>query len=240
MSSRLERLLGMEHLIRKGAYPNVETLCQMFDVRPRSIYQDLRMLRQEAGLSIAFDRARNGYYIENPEKTLPAFELTQEELLSLALSMELFSGLTQQAFEPVLAGALDKIIERNKSKPELTLCGVQPFIRVIGMPAEAPARKVIIELFKACRQRRIVSIRYFAGADKREVSGTVQPRCLLFRGGAWHLIAFCQQIRVLRALPLECISSVVNSRQSGPAEDDHDIDAFVRAFFAPQNHFRPK
>lgn len=232
MASRLERLLRMEHQIRKGAYPNVDTFCQMFDVRPRSIYQDLRMLRREAGLGIVFDRVRNGYYIVNPEKTLPAFELTEDELLSLALSKEMLSSLTQRAVEPLIEGALDKIIDRNNKKAGQRLCSSERFVSVMDTSHSTASFRVILQLFKAWTERRAVTVCYSLHKGEPGITGTMEPRSLVLKGGLWYLVAYCRCSRALRALPAWTISGVTVTRDICTGGNERDTDAFVDLLFS--------
>ena len=58
MRTRLERLLGIEEEIRSGRCPSLDSLCQLFSVKPRTIYEDIRILRERLGLKIQFDRAK--------------------------------------------------------------------------------------------------------------------------------------------------------------------------------------
>lgn len=50
--SRLERLIAMEDEIRRGWYPNVEKFCDMFEVKPRTVYADIRELKERVGLEL--------------------------------------------------------------------------------------------------------------------------------------------------------------------------------------------
>ncbi|GEM_PF-2772958 len=117
MSSRLERLIRMEQQIRNGSYPNVETFCRMFGVKQRTIYEDIRALRQRLGLDIRFDRGRTGYFTPDPNSRLPAFELTQEELFAVGLACELMLKYNDAAFTPVVRSALEKILDRQTACP---------------------------------------------------------------------------------------------------------------------------
>src|SRR5271156_4937421 len=85
VSNRLERLLSMDAEIRLGRYPDVETLCRSYQIKSRTLFEDLRTLRSQLGLDIRFDRSRNGYYNATPSRRLPSFELTEDEFALLAL-----------------------------------------------------------------------------------------------------------------------------------------------------------
>jgi len=48
MSAQLARLLHIDREIRKGAYPSAEELAGLFEVKTRTIYEDIRKLRNQA------------------------------------------------------------------------------------------------------------------------------------------------------------------------------------------------
>lgn len=222
----------MEQQIRKGAYPNVQTFCYMYDVQPRTVYQDLQMLRQMIGLAIVFDRARNGYYIQNPERKLPSFELTDDELIALSFSKELLSTYTRKTFAPLLEGALDKVTDRNKRKSSLNLNELGSFLRLLDANGEAPPRRVFIELFRAWSERCITTITY--SMNTRETSVTVEmlPCCLVLKLGSWYLVAFCLTANSLRVLPAETISSIRTSSRRQSFADSAELNRFVDLFFS--------
>lgn len=232
MSSRLERLLGMEHYIRKGTYPNVEALCQMFGVQPRTVYDDLRLLKQMVGLTIRFDRSHNGYYIENPEKALPSFELTDEELLGLALSKELLSAYSRRTLEPLLASALDKIVDRNKQKTTVKIIEIGSFLRVMDAREFVRTRKIFIELCRAWSDRKVAAITYGTDRKAEPLTGCMEPRCLALHGGVWYLIAVCQSAQALRVIPAQTILEVKLSEEQFSTVDGHDVDGFVKLLFS--------
>jgi len=111
MPSRLERLIRIEQQINQLRYPGVETLCEMFAVKPRTLFEDIRLLKQHMGLAIQFDRNRGGYFNADPNKRLPAFDLTCDELSAVFLAAELLV-VCKKGSKQVVESALSKIINR--------------------------------------------------------------------------------------------------------------------------------
>ena len=231
MPARLERLLRMEHEIRRGSYPSIQTFCAMFDVQPRTVFEDIRMLRQEAGLEIAFDRLRKGYFNANPDKRLLSLDLMDDELLALSLSKELLSKYTGGIFESVLQGALDKIVERSKRKTPLKLIDTKSLIRFKDIEAMPPTRKVFVDLLIACSQGSVVCITESDGDAQKQQISTVEPRCLVANKGSWHLVANCRQTNALRNIPVHKIHDVKVLAQVCSPADATALDAFVDKAF---------
>ena len=47
MATRLERLVAMDDMIRRGRYPDKQILCEMFEVKERTVFEDIRYLKEE-------------------------------------------------------------------------------------------------------------------------------------------------------------------------------------------------
>ena len=102
MVTRLQRLISIEREIRCGRYPSVTDFCSMFCVKPRTVYNDIRILRDELGSGIQFDRLRKGYYNPLPEQKIPLFELTRDEVRLLACALQLLFNLRAEVRPAVL------------------------------------------------------------------------------------------------------------------------------------------
>jgi hypothetical protein len=61
MPTRLERLVCIKQEIDRGGYPDVQKLCAMFEIQPRTLHEDIRMMREMMGLEIRHDKYHNGY-----------------------------------------------------------------------------------------------------------------------------------------------------------------------------------
>jgi predicted DNA-binding transcriptional regulator YafY len=72
MPTRLERLVCIKQEIDRGGYPDVQKLCAMFEIQPRTLHEDIRMMREMMGLEIRHDKFHNGYVNANPTKRPPA------------------------------------------------------------------------------------------------------------------------------------------------------------------------
>ena len=116
MPSRLERLILLDQELRRGYYPSVERLCRMFEVQPRTVFQDIKDLRERLGLEIRFDRSRGGYFNANPEKKLPSFSPTEEELFALYLGAALIRAELDAPGRQIIEHAMRKLYAASACK----------------------------------------------------------------------------------------------------------------------------
>lgn len=203
--SRLERLIAMEEEIRRGRYPNVDTFCQMFEVQPRTVYADIRELKERLGLDIEFDRFRNGYYNKDEKKQLPQFELSDGEVFALTVGKEMLSQYTGTSFEPILKAALEKIQERLPDRVKVDLEDVRGMIRFSAGSVIHVSRKLMLDLYQACENHVSVDLDYFTASRGEITSRRIDPYRLLENRGTWYVVAYCHWRKGVRVLALHRI-----------------------------------
>jgi predicted DNA-binding transcriptional regulator YafY len=231
MPVRLERLVAMDEEIRKGRYPTVQRFCDMFEVQPRTVYEDIRMLKEQLGMEIVFDRFKNGYYNANPKKELPAFELTDGEVFALMLSKEMLSQYTGTAFEPILRSAIEKIQERLPNKCQVELDDIRSLVRFNSGPVITIPRKLFLDLNRACEHYVTVVIEYYSASKGEMTKRLVDPYRLMENRGTWYLIAFCHMRNDLRLFALHRIREHELTDAHFKEREDIDIDRWMDTAF---------
>jgi predicted DNA-binding transcriptional regulator YafY len=205
MTSRLERLVGMQDEINGGRYPTVDRFCDMFEVQKRTIYEDIRILREQLGMEIAYDRFRNGYYNKNPKKQLPAFDLSNGEVFALTLGKEMLSQYTGTSFEQILRSALEKIYQRLPDRVEVDLDELRSMVKFGAHSVIPISRKMFLDLNRACEKNLPTSLRYFSASQGEVTERVIEPHRLLENRGTWYLVAYCRLRKDLRIFALHRI-----------------------------------
>ncbi|HEY9772977.1 MAG TPA: hypothetical protein V6C81_04145 [Planktothrix sp.] len=90
--TRLERLVAIEERISNNKFPTMRSLCHAFSVRPRTIYADIRLLRERFGIDIRFDRFRNGYFNASPGKRIPIGDLVEDDHVLLLMGCAMLAS----------------------------------------------------------------------------------------------------------------------------------------------------
>lgn len=182
MASRLERLVSIDAYIRSGRYPSVPKLCRMFEVQPRTIYQDLRELREMFDLDIRYDRQRNGYYNATPSKQLPPLAMTYEEALLITLAIEMLAS----SFGPSFRGALTRASEMVSANDDDRFSWVRNMV-----PLESRANcevrcSVLISVLQAAIKGQRATLLLAEGESKQKI--VASPTRVVYQAGHWHLI----------------------------------------------------
>ncbi len=181
MASRLERLVSIDAHIRAANFPSVEKLCHLFEVQPRTIYQDLRELREMFGLDIRFDRHRNGYYNANPSKQLPPLAMTYEEALLITLAINMLASSLGASFRGALARTVDMLVTND----ELQFSWLS---NVISMDDRAGCEvkcSVMVDVLRAALAKQKTVL---VPIDTDRANLTFFPMRIEYTEGHWNLV----------------------------------------------------
>ncbi|MBY0546114.1 MAG: transcriptional regulator [Candidatus Obscuribacterales bacterium] len=192
MSNRLERLCNIEKLINKGQRPSPQYLADLLEVSVRTIYSDIQYLRDRSQMKIRFDQGCNGYVNDEPKAVLPRFDITDSELIALAISKGLVIQHSIGSLEAPMEAAIDKIVERrNGASKELT-ASVSRAVE-FKLASNSPfQRRLLEDVLKAIEQRRVVRIGYYAAYANESSDRKVEPIVIQESGGSWYLWAWCR------------------------------------------------
>ena len=89
MPSRLHRLIRIIRIVRRKGFPGVQDLCFALKVKERTLFNDLKELKDELGVHVQFDKVRRGYWIEKDDLELTFFSLSADTALHLLVAIEL-------------------------------------------------------------------------------------------------------------------------------------------------------
>ena len=240
MATRTERLVVMADEITRQRYPTVEHFCQEFEVQPRTVYEDIRILKENLGMDIRYDRFNNGYFNANPSKKLPAFELTDGELFALLLGKEMLSQYTGTAFEQPLRTAIEKISQRLPERVQIDFGQLSSMVSFHPGAVIPISRKLFLDLNRACEKRLPTDIRYYAASSGEISKRLVNPLRLLENRGTWYMAAFDTTRKAMRLFALHRIQEykLRNERFRPPV--DLDIDVYLKSAFQLEHGDEPQ
>ena len=186
-TGRVSRILQIVTALQSGRYYTAGNLADMWGTSERTLYRDLRSLR-DAGVPCRWDKETRGYSID-PKFFLPPMALNNREALSLLLLIETRNRIYIPFKKSVLLAALK--IENNLSGPIRQRCDT--VLRNISIKAKSQAMpglidKVFVQLLKAILKKRVVNIRYYL-SDKQKTIGTdLSPYHLRHDDYTWCVI----------------------------------------------------
>lgn len=182
--TRLERLIAIDDRISNNRYPTMRALCQAFNVRPRTIYADIRLLRDRFGLDIRFDRFRKGYYNANPGKRIPIGDLAENDYVLLMTGCSALGSFFGTQILSTLRNAVTHMGKRLSFDVESDNVSFdRMFITTRTVPTNIDP-DVLSTLCRAVLQSRNASIKMLGDSP---VACT--PFSFIETDNGWHLLA---------------------------------------------------
>lgn len=229
MSTKLERLLRMDGIIRSGSHPSVSTFTQLFEVSERTTLGDIEFLRNRFYAPLAYSRARHGYYYTNKDWKLPTLPVSEGQLLALFLSVELTERYLGTSFEQPLRDAIQQIIELLPQDVQVSMSELAHHYSIRpGASAKTPP-ETLLAIQQAIQARHPVDIVYFTASRGEENQRVIHPYHLFNMRGEWNLVAYDLLRQNIRQFALPRIRSwrILKEEQFEPD-----------AKFNPESYFR--
>ncbi|MBY0356732.1 MAG: WYL domain-containing protein [Candidatus Obscuribacterales bacterium] len=225
MSQRLRRIIGIITLIRKQRYPSVNRLCDLFEIKKRTLHEDISFIKQELKFDLRYDRLRGGYFDANPAQELPQLDLSPEELFLLKLSCTLLTKTSNSTFELTLDSARQKLEDKQKNEDLLQYI----FLRQTTTNKKF-SQSLFHNLLEACKEHRLVTITYKTAAgiiSKRQI----EPRRIIVRNNNWYLVAYCLLRLEPRLFALHRIEEYKISNDKFAERIDFDVGIWLNKAF---------
>lgn len=207
---RLRRLLCCLDVLQSGRVLNSAALAEECRVSRRTVFRDLAAL-QAAGLPVAYDDDRQGYYLPHRAKLIPT-ELTVEEVFSLLLvCQQLGDPDAGLPFQSAARQAGYKILQQLPKKlRETAEQSVDAFvIRLDSHHSHEASEPVYRQLLEALIERRQVRVQYFSYFDRGAISTLLNPYRFVYSRRAWYVIGRSSLHRAVRTFHLGRMQSLV-------------------------------
>lgn len=203
---QLLRQLKMVAEMKKGNYPNTQTMSKLFEeyegdtgapmgCSARTILRDIQNLQLEYGAPIEYDASNKGYYLSNPawEFKCPVFD---EDFVSMAmLGTRLAEDIVPEPLKTNIDTAVTQMLSTNSSE-FFDAAMIDSILCASGVKASIDAT-VFKTLFDAWRRKRMVTLTY---RDTKGVESVhdFEPHLIVFHKGLWYVKGYKYNTKKMR------------------------------------------
>ena len=219
VACRLNRLIRMIRLVQAERYPNVQTLCHLFQIKERTLFNDLRELKDDLGVDIQFDRHRRGYYLANESNEINMMALNERNSVLLLIAF----ALLQYHGDEKLAAPLREIFEQEfRLAFQASATRQASELIAVRQSKNSLDEELFTKLLAACLSERAITITTCTSAKRNgDNGGTVRraieiyPRHLELSFDRWYLVYSAAVGGVqLQKIELDGIEAVLSERIS--------------------------
>ena len=232
--SQMHRLMRIAALLKENRYPNSETLVKEFrriaveeeleiDCGKKTILRDMKVLEEEFHCPLAFDRARNGYYLQHHgwDFIAPAL-LDENEMLAAVIGARIAEEIFPAPLKNKIRNAVDYLLQNNN--PDfLDTANMESLSILSGLYANLEPG-IFMTVFQGWLTHHCVRIEYSDWQDQLS-SRVIEPHTLVFFNNSWYSKAFCHEKKQSRTFALKRIKSA--ELLNGTFEPDKNIIASV-------------
>lgn len=224
MSNKGQKLLRQLKMIaemKKGNYPNTQTISKLFtevegeDGEPmecstRTLLRDIKDLQLEYGAPIEYDATYKGYYLRNPswEFKCPVF---QEDFVSMSmLGTRLAGDIVPEPLRSDIDNAITQTLATNSSE-FFDAAMIDSILCASGVKASIDAA-VFKTLFDAWRRKRMVTLKY-RDPKGEESEHDFEPHLIVFHKGLWYVKGYTFHTKELRIYACQRIITATRNPQ---------------------------
>ncbi|MCA9066642.1 MAG: WYL domain-containing protein [Planctomycetaceae bacterium] len=194
----LRRFLAIERSVRDGEYPNAESLARELEVDPRTIQRDFAFMRDQLGAPLEYCRKRNGYFLADPSWAMPAYQLTEGELVSVFLAERLIRQYRGTPFEADLSRAFERNVRMLPEEVTVNLAALSDTLSVTPCVLTTQDVETFRTLSAAVRNLDQLRLRYWSALQNQETERVVDPLHLSLVDHDWYLIGWCHTRNEIR------------------------------------------
>lgn len=212
--NQMHRLMRISALLKENRYPNSQTLIKEFrriaeeegleiDCVKKTVLRDMKLLETEFGCPLAFDRAKNGYYLTHHgwDFISPAL-LDENEMLASVIGARIAEEIFPPPVKNRIRNAVDTLLQQNN--PDfLDTANLQSLFILPGLYINLDP-EIFLTLFTGWQDCRCVKISYedYQG----EISSRYfEPHTLVFYQNSWYSKGFCRLKNAPRTFSLHRI-----------------------------------
>ena len=217
---QLQRLTRLAAKLKENRYPNCKTFAEeltRLDVEKnlniacteKTIFRYIQTLQKEFKAPIAFDRARNGYYLKHHGWTFNTLYIhSEEELLAAVLGARVAEHLFPEPLRSTIRHAVDQQLAANN--PDFLDCTMVKSM-VVAPAMQAPiAPEIFMIVFRAWQKHEALDIVY-KDIENQLSTRRIEPHVLIFNDGVWYVKGICLLRHETRVFAIHRIVSAIAS-----------------------------
>ena len=214
---QLVRLVRLVAQLKENRYPNCSSFSEEMRkadldenlnvaCTPKTIFRDIQTLKNDFDAPIAFDKARNGYYLKHHGWNFSCPQIYDDnEMLAAVLGARVAEHIFPAPMKKQIREAVNYLLTYNN--PDFLDTTQVDSLVVIPSNRTKIDADVFMPLFGAWQRHEMCHIEY---TDSRGQSTTrnFEPHALIFFEGNWYTKGYCHKRKEIRTLAVARIQKI--------------------------------
>lgn len=186
----LLRLRDLVSEIQGGSYPTCAVLARRLERSERTIWRDIRSLRDDFDAPIEFDCARNGFHFADRSWRMPRVTMTEADLIAFFSAERKLRTIQHSAEADLARNALGALAEFLPKEIVVDATRLGDAIRYAPAPALDADPEVLARLAASSTARRTLSIEYYSPLKDERTRRDIDVLLLHERLGDWYAVSW--------------------------------------------------
>lgn len=224
----LYRLLKIHNLLKIKKYVTLEEMAEECGMSARNTARDIRTMRDDLGLDLAYSKEKGKYYYENDVDNLkiPPIKFTAGELLAILLAEKVIPQLDKK-FKKAVDNVLNKIRFLAPEETNVSTTEMIDLFSVDLKPTAELSDKNDSLIKKAMKNKKTLNITYFSPHNIEETIREIEPYAMHFTLGNWYLIGHCQLRKEIRTFSIDNIKEIEITKNSFVKPADFTVEKYM-------------
>ncbi len=236
---RTTRIIQIDEMLRGGAFVGINELVFKFGVNKRTIERDFERLRDDMNAPLEYDKASGKYHYTDPTFCVPNVVLTEGELFTVSTLMPLLEQYKNTPLELSFKNIMSKIALFLPDKVTVDSSFLNTDISFISDPLPEIDAQVFNQIFKAIKNRIVISLEYKSAGSKVFKKKTFDCYHVICQKGNWYVLGFDHDAADFRVFALSRIKSIDFTNEAFTVRQDFDIHRHIDLNFGIWNNPEP-
>jgi len=229
---RTERFYRIDRLLREHGVVTAARLMEALEVSRATLKRDLEYMRSRLHAPIEWDRAANGYRLNESGQGAARYELpglwfSPAEIHALLTLHQLVAGASAGSMLAPHVAPLRARLEKLLGAGAHAAAEVGRRVRILGLAARGVAPEHFQTVGSAVLRRRRLAVEYWVRSRDQTTAREISPQRLVHYRDNWYVDAWCHLREDVRSFSLDAIRSAASLDVPAREVDDATLDRIL-------------
>ena len=206
--ARQLRLLNIVGMVNQGNYPNTTDFRKKFEVSRSTIMRDIDFLKDRYRVPMKYSSEHGGYFISDPNFSIPSFLLTEGELFTLHIILPLMEQYKGTPLEPVFESIMKQMLDILPKDVAVSTSFNASQVHFISNPQPKIDQEVFFKVLEGIQERKTLDFAYRSIKRQEYIQRKFDPYKILCQRGDWYILGYCHRHQEFRVYNMARIQSM--------------------------------
>ncbi len=206
--ARQLRLLHIVDMVKQGNYPNTTDFRKKFEVSRSTVMRDIDFLKDRYMVPLDYSKEHNGYFLSDPNYTIPSFLLTEGELFTLHIILPLMEQYKGTPLEPVFESIMKQMLDMLPKDVAVSTSFNADQVHFISNPQPQIDQEIFFKVLEGIQERKTLDFAYRSIKRQEYIQRKFNPYKILCQRGDWYILGYCHRHQEFRVYNMARIQNI--------------------------------